>query len=83
MAERYQIYASQLGVKFPSRATQEAAPSGSTDQGNVTYEVPGIHAVYKIETPPGVGNHTPGFEEVKMPIKSLINVAGCEISGSA
>lgn len=53
-----------MGIKFPSKRDQEAMSLGSTDQGNVTYEIPAIHAVYKIDTPPGVGNHTPGFAEV-------------------
>jgi len=43
--------------------------TGSTDQGNGTYEVPGIHAFYKIDLPPGIGNHTPGFAEVISPKK--------------
>jgi hypothetical protein len=64
MAERYESYASQMGVHFPSRNEQEALPTGSTDQGNVTYEIPGIHAMFKIETAPGVGNHTSGFAAV-------------------
>ena len=64
LAEHYQSYASQLGIHFPSRRDQEMTGTGSTDQGNVTYEIPGIHAMYKIDLPPGVGNHTPGFAEV-------------------
>jgi hypothetical protein len=65
LAVRYESYASVMGVRFPSRNEQQALPTGSTDQGNVTYEIPGIHAIYKINTPPGSGNHTPGFTEVK------------------
>jgi hypothetical protein len=30
-------------------------------QGNVSYEVPSIHPIYAIPTPPGQGNHTRGF----------------------
>ena len=30
-------------------------------QGNVSYECPSIHAMFGIECPPGVANHTPGF----------------------
>jgi len=64
LAEHYEGYAAGLGIKFPDRRDQEAQTTGSTDQGDVTYEIPGIHAMYKIDTPPGVGNHTPGFAEV-------------------
>ncbi|KAJ5655234.1 hypothetical protein N7507_007184 [Penicillium longicatenatum] len=37
---------------------------GSTDQGNVTHEIPGIHPMFVIPTPGGdMGPHTPGFAE--------------------
>jgi amidohydrolase len=36
---------------------------GSTDQGNVSYEVPAFHGVYAIPCPDGVFNHMPGFTE--------------------
>jgi metal-dependent amidase/aminoacylase/carboxypeptidase family protein len=67
LAARYESYASDLGIKFPSKRDQEGQSIASTDQGNVTYEIPAIHAVYKIDTPPGVGNHTPGFADVLIP----------------
>ncbi|CZR67583.1 related to amidohydrolase AmhX [Phialocephala subalpina] len=35
--------------------------AGSTDQGNVSYACPSIHAMFGIRCPPGVANHTPGF----------------------
>lgn len=60
-----------MGIKFPSKRDQEGLSLGSTDQGNVTYEIPAIHPVYKIDTPPGVGNHTPGFAEVPHPTRSF------------
>ena len=64
MATRYESYARQFHIQFPSRQEQEANPMASTDQGNVSYEVPAIHALFRIDTPPGVGNHTSGFAEV-------------------
>jgi len=65
LAQRYQGYASELGVNFPSRRNQEDIPaSASTDQGNVSHEVPAIQAVYKIDVPSGEANHTAGFAEV-------------------
>jgi len=67
LAQRYQEYASGLGVDFPSRRNQEDIPaSASTDQGNVSYEVPAIQAVYKIDVPSGEANHTAGFAEVTL-----------------
>ena len=67
LAQRYQEYASELGVNFPSRHNQEDIPaSASTDQGNVSYEVPAIQAVYKIDVPSGEANHTASFAEVSL-----------------
>lgn len=35
--------------------------AGSTDMGNVTYECPGFHGAFGINTEEGQGNHTLGF----------------------
>ena len=35
--------------------------AGSTDMGDVTYECPGFHGAFGIETEGGQGNHTLGF----------------------
>ena len=65
MATRYECYASQFGVHFPSPREQEELGAGaSTDQGNVSHEIPTIQAVYKIDAPPGEANHTSGFARV-------------------
>jgi hypothetical protein len=65
LARRYERYATCLGVAFLSRHSQQHLDaSASTDQGNVSYEVPAIQAVYKIEVPSGEANHTAGFAEV-------------------
>jgi len=65
LADRYECYASRLGIKFPPRKEQEdLEASASTDQGNVSYEIPAIQAVYKIDVPSGDANHTVGFAEV-------------------
>lgn len=66
LANRYADYTEQLGVKYPPRAVQEAAPSGSTDMGNVAYHVPGIHPVFNIASldgviDPSISNHSIGF----------------------
>ena len=64
MATRYEFYASKLGIHFPSRHKQEAYNPASTDQGNVSHEIPAIQGVYRIETLRGADNHTPEFAEV-------------------
>ncbi|KAG0045624.1 hypothetical protein BGZ83_009127 [Gryganskiella cystojenkinii] len=68
MAGRYAAYTAELGVKYLPRAMQEAAPSGSTDMGNVGHYLPGIHPVYNIVSLEGeidvsVSNHSIKFTE--------------------
>lgn len=64
IATRYECHASQLGIHFPSPREQEAYEPASTDQGNVSHEIPAIQGAYRIETPHGADNHTPEFAEV-------------------
>ena len=71
MAMRYEYYASKFGIHIPSIEQQEEINgAASTDQGNVSYEIPAIQAVYRIETQGRADNHTPEFAEVS-PIQSL------------
>ncbi|CAJ0843973.1 16049_t:CDS:10 [Entrophospora sp. SA101] len=62
-ATRYEYYLTNVfGKNFRPKHEQSAFPIGSTDQGNVTYVVPGIHPMYDIHTlPGGNSNHTIGF----------------------
>ncbi|KAJ5709243.1 hypothetical protein N7493_010577 [Penicillium malachiteum] len=48
-----------IGRDFKSKS--DGNIGGSTDQGNVTHEIPGIHPLFLIPTPEGSGPHTPGF----------------------
>ncbi|CAO3563368.1 unnamed protein product [Mortierella alpina] len=66
LAARYAQYTTDLGVKYLPRAVQEAAPSGSTDMGNVAHYVPGIHPVYNLSSlesiiDPTISNHSIEF----------------------
>jgi len=45
---------------YPERG---GAVGGSTDFGNVTYELPSIHPSYAIPTVPNGGNHTAAFKD--------------------
>ncbi|KAI8355889.1 hypothetical protein B0O80DRAFT_480685 [Mortierella sp. GBAus27b] len=68
LAVRYTKYTEELGARYPSRAAQEAAPSGSTDMGNVAYHLPGIHPVYNMGSmediiDPTISNHSIEFTE--------------------
>jgi amidohydrolase len=59
IGERYRANAEALGrtVRQPSRHGRVV---GSTDMGNVSYEVPAIHPMIQV-APPGVPIHTPAF----------------------
>jgi amidohydrolase len=59
IVERYRANAEALGrvVRSPSTTRQVV---GSTDMGNVSYEVPAIHPMIQV-APPGVPIHTPAF----------------------
>lgn len=50
LAYLYQKYAGQMGVVFPSREEQESIVDGSTDFGNVSMVVPGLHAQFCIDS---------------------------------
>lgn len=39
----------------------DVVKTSSTDFGNITYALPGLHPLYGITTVPGAGNHTVGF----------------------
>ncbi|RDD41801.1 Peptidase M20 domain-containing protein 2 [Trichoplax sp. H2] len=55
----YKKNATSLGIKFLPLDEEANLPSGSTDMGNVSWEVPSIHPLYKIDTE--AANHTPEF----------------------
>lgn len=59
LADEFTRVSKSFGIEA-TRLTQ-AAVGGSTDFGNVTYEVPSLHPSYAIPTEPGGGNHTALF----------------------
>ncbi|KAG9292580.1 hypothetical protein G9A89_006951 [Geosiphon pyriformis] len=62
LAKRFSRYMSDRGVQYlPDDLKPGKGFGGSTDMGNVTYEVPGIHAVYNIDTKNMI--HTAEFEK--------------------
>lgn len=64
LGERYEKHLRKFGIDFKPRIEQVNTVLGSTDQGNVTYIIPGIHALYDIKPPIGSGNHTIGFTDI-------------------
>jgi amidohydrolase len=59
IGERYRANAAALGRQVQA-PTAEVRVVGSTDMGNVSYEVPSIHPMIRA-APPGVPIHTPDF----------------------
>lgn len=59
MADTYASHMEKYGIKFPSLEDQIRAGGGSTDMGNVSYEMPCIHPMYGIHTT--ASNHTIEF----------------------
>ncbi|KAG0140118.1 hypothetical protein CROQUDRAFT_136864 [Cronartium quercuum f. sp. fusiforme G11] len=58
LGEEYRTYMEAV-MRVP--VLSDGPVLGSTDFGNVSYEVPSIHPIYSIPTQPGQGNHTRGF----------------------
>ena len=46
----YDMNSMAIGVDFESDNDQKEIPSASTDMGNVSYEVPSIHPIFRIGT---------------------------------
>ena len=59
MADLFEKNATSIGIGFEESAQKKDMPSGSTDMGNVSYEVPSIHPMFYIGT--DEFNHTRGF----------------------
>jgi len=60
MADLYRRNSEALGRPFPNLGEWETRPSGSTDMGNVSLEMPSIHPMIGINSLPAV-NHQPEF----------------------
>ncbi|KAI8452106.1 hypothetical protein BY996DRAFT_7248504 [Phakopsora pachyrhizi] len=71
----------QRGIEVPL----EGPILGSTDFGNVSYEVPSIHPLFKIPCEEGQGNHTKGFTRASAKLRahqlSLESAKGIAIVG--
>ncbi|CAE6440339.1 unnamed protein product [Rhizoctonia solani] len=60
-----EVLSTELGAIMTNRYGHPFATGdsigGSTDFGNVTYELPALHPVFALSTVPNGGNHTPEF----------------------
>ncbi|KAH8550366.1 hypothetical protein BGW37DRAFT_499051 [Umbelopsis sp. PMI_123] len=59
LADRYAKYMESYGISYPPRAEQEQMSGGSTDAGNISYQVPLVHPSFGIHTT--AVNHTHEF----------------------
>lgn len=59
LCDTYKTHMGNQGVEVTKSDPEPMA--GSTDQGNVTYAVPGLHALVGIPVDDGSHNHTAGF----------------------
>lgn len=66
LAEKFEHYMNAQGLHYSSKAEQQSKLSGSTDMGNLTYAMPGIHPMFNIlnlngQDDPTMGLHTITF----------------------
>ncbi|KAI9245434.1 hypothetical protein BY458DRAFT_537038 [Sporodiniella umbellata] len=59
LADNYAYHMEKQGIEFPSVYEQDRKGGGSTDMGNVSYEVPSLHPFFGIHT--DAANHTIEF----------------------
>ena len=79
MAALYRKNSEALGRPFPNLGEWETRPTGSTDMGNVSLEMPSIHPMIGINSLPAV-NHQPEFTAACITAdadKALIDGALC------
>ena len=66
LAKKFEHYMNAQGLKYASKQEQLSKLSGSTDMGNLTYALPGIHPMFNIlnlrgEDDKSMGLHTTAF----------------------
>lgn len=55
----------ELGLKYASKEEQRSKLTGSTDMGNLTYEMPGIHPMFNIMSLDGVNEGNAGLHTIE------------------
>ncbi|KAF9572793.1 hypothetical protein EC968_009432 [Mortierella alpina] len=61
LAVEFEQHMNSLGLKYASKAEQQSKLSGSTDMGNLTYAMPGIHPMFNIMNLEGVDDNSLGL----------------------
>ncbi|KAF9974108.1 hypothetical protein BGZ73_002606 [Actinomortierella ambigua] len=65
LAESFIAHMGTMGLKYASKQEQQSKLSGSTDMGNLTYEMPGIHPMFNILNLDGIDDRTMGLHSVE------------------
>ncbi|KAG0050692.1 hypothetical protein BGZ83_004522 [Gryganskiella cystojenkinii] len=65
LAERFEQAMNELGLKYASKEIQRSKLTGSSDMGNLTYEMPGIHPMFNIMNLEGIDNGSAGLHTVE------------------
>lgn len=68
LMDRFGAHMESFGAHYMGRQVDETYPTGSTDMGNVTVAMPGVHPVFNItslkgEREPGLSTHSILFAE--------------------
>ncbi|KAG0250756.1 hypothetical protein DFQ27_009216 [Actinomortierella ambigua] len=61
LAESFIHYMGTMGLKYASKEEQQSKLSGSTDFGNLSYEMPGIHPMFNILNLDGIDDRRMGL----------------------
>ncbi|KAF9586690.1 hypothetical protein BGW38_009475 [Lunasporangiospora selenospora] len=72
---KFEKYMNSLGVVYASKEEQQSKLTGSTDMGNITYAIPGIHPMFNIFNLEGRDEHSAGLHTVEFAAAAVQPVA--------
>ncbi|KAF9178765.1 hypothetical protein BGZ51_007438 [Haplosporangium sp. Z 767] len=78
LADKFEYLMDGLGLEYPPKSEQQSKLSGSTDMGNLTYAMPGIHPMFNIINLDGVDDNS-----VNLHTKEFAAAAGGTVGHAA
>ncbi|KAF9339832.1 hypothetical protein BGZ91_004565 [Linnemannia elongata] len=72
---RFEKWMNSQGLKYASKAQQQSKLSGSTDMGNITHAIPGIHPMFNIINLEGIDAPSGGLHTVEFATAAATPVA--------
>lgn len=72
---RFEKWMNSQGLKYASKAKQQSKLSGSTDMGNITHAIPGIHPMFNIINLEGIDAPSGGLHTVEFAAAAATPVA--------